>query len=198
MVVQALGAVQTDDFSFSLQSLIHERRLRTRASLLTLDAKRCLMDCQRREFSDRIVVAVAADAPWPLVESRYLNAAELDTLYEHAGGDGWADVWKRHYFAWEYKGQCEPSVIPTVTSGTLVLDAVFRGAAGCSDPRFPFKKAAQSSISRRRPTARRQLRPCSGRHGPAPPSISLARVVRPAASPWTYRRTSLNSPRVLP
>ena len=20
------------------------------------------------------------------------------------GGDGWADVWKRHYFAWEYKG----------------------------------------------------------------------------------------------
>ena len=20
-----------------------------------------------------------------------------------AGGDGWADVWKRHYFAWEYK-----------------------------------------------------------------------------------------------
>ena len=22
-----------------------------------------------------------------------------------AGGDGWADVWKRHYFAWEYKGR---------------------------------------------------------------------------------------------
>ena len=22
-----------------------------------------------------------------------------------AGGDGWADVWKRHYFAWEYKGK---------------------------------------------------------------------------------------------
>ena len=21
------------------------------------------------------------------------------------GGDGWADVWKRHYFAWEYKGK---------------------------------------------------------------------------------------------
>ena len=21
------------------------------------------------------------------------------------GGDGWADVWKRHHFAWEYKGQ---------------------------------------------------------------------------------------------
>ena len=21
------------------------------------------------------------------------------------GGDGWADVWKRHCFAWEYKGQ---------------------------------------------------------------------------------------------
>ena len=22
-----------------------------------------------------------------------------------SGGDGWADVWKRHYFAWEYKGK---------------------------------------------------------------------------------------------
>ena len=22
-----------------------------------------------------------------------------------SGGDGWADVWKRHHFAWEYKGQ---------------------------------------------------------------------------------------------
>ena len=21
------------------------------------------------------------------------------------GGDGWADVWKRHHFAWEYKGR---------------------------------------------------------------------------------------------
>ena len=21
------------------------------------------------------------------------------------GGDGWADVWKRYHFAWEYKGQ---------------------------------------------------------------------------------------------
>ena len=21
-----------------------------------------------------------------------------------SGGDGWADVWKRHHFAWEYKG----------------------------------------------------------------------------------------------
>ena len=22
-----------------------------------------------------------------------------------SGGDGWADVWKRHCFAWEYKGK---------------------------------------------------------------------------------------------
>ena len=21
------------------------------------------------------------------------------------GGDGWADIWKRHHFAWEYKGK---------------------------------------------------------------------------------------------
>ena len=25
--------------------------------------------------------------------------------YKDAGGDGWADVWKRHHFAWEYKGK---------------------------------------------------------------------------------------------
>ena len=24
---------------------------------------------------------------------------------KETGGDGWADVWKRHCFAWEYKGQ---------------------------------------------------------------------------------------------
>ena len=41
--------------------------------------------------------------------------AEADPTGEHycfergarkdTGGDGWADVWKRHCFAWEYKGQ---------------------------------------------------------------------------------------------
>jgi hypothetical protein len=24
---------------------------------------------------------------------------------KHGGGDGWADVWKRNYFGWEYKGK---------------------------------------------------------------------------------------------
>jgi len=24
---------------------------------------------------------------------------------KETGGDGWADVWKRHHFAWEYKGK---------------------------------------------------------------------------------------------
>ena len=24
---------------------------------------------------------------------------------EDTGGDGWADVWKRHHFAWEYRGK---------------------------------------------------------------------------------------------
>ena len=41
--------------------------------------------------------------------------AEADPAGEHycfergarkdTGGDGWADVWKRHCFAWEYKGR---------------------------------------------------------------------------------------------
>ena len=57
------------------------------------DAKRCLMDYQGREFSNRIVVAVAADAPWPPVKSRYLNDAELDALYEDAGCTGSRGGW---------------------------------------------------------------------------------------------------------
>ena len=57
------------------------------------DAKLCLMDYQRREFSDRIVVAVAVDAPWPPVESRYLNDTELDALYEDAGCTGSRGGW---------------------------------------------------------------------------------------------------------
>ena len=40
---------------------------------------------QRRGFSDRMVVAVAAGAPWPPAEGRYLNDAELEQLY---GGGG--------------------------------------------------------------------------------------------------------------
>ena len=46
---------------------------------------RCLEDYQRREYSDRIVVAVAADAPWPSAAGRYLNDAELTELYADAG-----------------------------------------------------------------------------------------------------------------
>ena len=49
------------------------------------EAGRCLEDYRRREFSDRIVVAVAADAPWPPAAGRYLNDAELDELYAGAG-----------------------------------------------------------------------------------------------------------------
>ena len=49
------------------------------------EAGRCLEDYRRREYSDRIVVAVAADAPWPPAEGRYLNDAELVQLYADAG-----------------------------------------------------------------------------------------------------------------
>ena len=48
------------------------------------EAGRCLEDYRRRGYSDRMVVAVAADAPWPPAEGRYLNAAELDELYPDA------------------------------------------------------------------------------------------------------------------
>jgi hypothetical protein len=27
---------------------------------------------------------------------------------KHSGGDGWADVWYRGHFAWEYKGRRRP------------------------------------------------------------------------------------------
>ena len=48
-------------------------------------AGRSLDDYRRREFSDRIVVAVAADAPWPPTEGRYLNDTELEALYADGG-----------------------------------------------------------------------------------------------------------------
>lgn len=49
------------------------------------EAGRCLTDYRRREYSDRIVVAVAADAPWPPAAGRHLNDAELMKLYADAG-----------------------------------------------------------------------------------------------------------------
>ena len=49
------------------------------------EAGRCLAEYRRRELSDRRVVAVAADGPWPPTEGRYLNDAELDALYEDDG-----------------------------------------------------------------------------------------------------------------
>ena len=45
------------------------------------EAGRCLEDYRRRGYSDRIVVAVAADAPWLPARARYLNDAELSELY---------------------------------------------------------------------------------------------------------------------
>ena len=44
-------------------------------------AGRCLEAYRRRTFSDRRVVAVAADAPWPPAAGRDLNDAELAALY---------------------------------------------------------------------------------------------------------------------
>ena len=49
------------------------------------EARRYLENYRRREYSDRIVVAVAADAPWPPAEGRLLNDAELTELYADAG-----------------------------------------------------------------------------------------------------------------
>ena len=50
------------------------------------EAGGCLEDYRRREYSDRIVVVVvAADAPWPPAEGRYLNNEELEQLYADAG-----------------------------------------------------------------------------------------------------------------
>ena len=49
------------------------------------EAGRCADDHHRREFSDRRVVAVAADAPSPPAHGRDLNDAELDELYGDSG-----------------------------------------------------------------------------------------------------------------
>ena len=39
------------------------------------------------------------------------------------GGDGWADVWRRHCFAWEYKGQAQG-----LAGGAPAIAAVRAGA----------------------------------------------------------------------
>ncbi|MCY4074231.1 MAG: hypothetical protein OXH04_02230 [Acidobacteria bacterium] len=49
-------------------------------------AGRCLEAYRRRTFSDRRVVAVAADAPWPPAAGRDLNDAELAALYADRAG----------------------------------------------------------------------------------------------------------------
>ena len=58
-------------------------------------AGRCLVAFRRQEFSDRRVVAVAADAPWPPTEGRDLNAAELDALYADADAVASSDEHQR-------------------------------------------------------------------------------------------------------
>ena len=59
------------------------------------EASRCLAGFRRQEPSDRRVVAVAADAPWPPTEGRDLNDAELDELYADAGTPAASDEHER-------------------------------------------------------------------------------------------------------
>ena len=59
------------------------------------EAGRCLAEYRRQEHSDRRVVAVAADTPWPPTEGRDLNDAELDELYAHAGTPAASDEHER-------------------------------------------------------------------------------------------------------
>ena len=49
------------------------------------EAGRCLAEYGHQELSDRRVVAVAADAPWPPTEGRDLNDGELHALYADTG-----------------------------------------------------------------------------------------------------------------
>ena len=40
------------------------------------------------------------------MSNRSANAGKFERgARKDTGGDGWADVWKRHCFAWEYKGK---------------------------------------------------------------------------------------------
>ena len=54
------------------------------------EAGQCLADFRRRGFSDRRVVAVDADGPWPPTRGHDLNDAELKaTLREHRSDSPW-------------------------------------------------------------------------------------------------------------
>ena len=59
------------------------------------EAGRCLAEYRRQEYSDRRVVAVAADAPWPPIQGRDLNDAELEALYEDDGTSAACDEHER-------------------------------------------------------------------------------------------------------
>ena len=45
------------------------------------EAEQCPAEYRRRKLSDRRAVAIEADAPWPPVEGRDLNDAELPALH---------------------------------------------------------------------------------------------------------------------
>ena len=62
----------------------HEESGGGRAGGVRQEAIRCADEHHRREFSDRVVVAVAADVPWPPAKGRDLNDAELEELYAGA------------------------------------------------------------------------------------------------------------------
>ena len=74
------------------------------------------------------------------------------------GGDGWADVWKRHHFAWEYKGQ------------RADLDAAFDHPAGPVTPSTPAHTLEGAADARQAAARGRAAGPYpgAGRRPPGP------------------------------
>ena len=70
------------------------------------------LHCEMAQCHAEGAVGGAGALPRPLSAAGRTDAGPTGATYcfergarKDTGGDGWADVWKRHCFAWEHKGQ---------------------------------------------------------------------------------------------
>ena len=156
---------------------------------------RCLAEYRRQEHSDRRVVAVAADTPWPPTEGRDLNDAELDELYAHAGTPAASD---------EHERLCHLRVRCRGRRGSAALRmrSMARGPRADSDAtrqRMPRSRqpAAASSDWRSRPSSGLRIPPAGTRRRTPRRLCASVRLHHPGArASITYsdRRWQRHSP----
>ena len=97
------------------------------------------------------------------------------------GGDGWADVWKRHHFAWEYKGhradldaafgQLRQYALALENPPLLIVSDMQRSASARTGPTASARRTSSAWTTSRMP---RHATGSSGR-SPTPSGCGRAR-----------------------